>query len=63
MDFKPNAKGMRDLEKKLTANLEVSKSGSEAAAAAKAKRDYEKKTGAKLSDSAAREIVRKARGK
>ncbi|MBW4779485.1 hypothetical protein HQO84_17555 [Rhodococcus fascians] len=56
-----NAKAMRDLEKRLTAEVKVPSGGSESAAMADVKRQYEKQTGAKLNDAAARNLVRKGR--
>lgn len=56
-----SAKAMRDLEKKMTAEVKVPLSGSETAAMADVKRQYEKQTGAKLNDAAARDLVRKGR--
>jgi hypothetical protein len=62
-NFKIDPKALRDLEKQLSQEVAVPLDGSESNAMRKVKEQYKKKTGAALNDAAARDIVRKARGK
>jgi hypothetical protein len=63
MKLEPNKKAMAKLEKSLTKTVAVPTKGSDTAAAAAVKRDYEKQTGVKLSADAARRIAKQARSK
>ncbi|MEU6561995.1 hypothetical protein [Nocardia nova] len=62
MKFEINKKALQDLEKQLSATVKVP-NGSEAAAIRSVKQEYKTKTGAELTDEAARNLVRRARNR
>ncbi|MBF6546973.1 hypothetical protein [Nocardia brasiliensis] len=61
MKFEFNDKALRELEKKLSATVQVPTDGSESDAIREVKRQYKKATGIELTTEAARNLVRQAR--